>query len=107
MEAIIVQPDRIDGALVMVAESATRRAAGEDVRLEFHTQYERDWFHVIYHSDSPSINRVHEIIVNRSFPLDVPEIFTNPAYREFREFIAAAVANNSETYWTDREAEAA
>lgn len=107
MEAIIVQPDRVNGALVMVAESATRRAAGEDVRLEFHTQFDSDWFYVIYHTDSLNRNRVHEITINRSYPLDVPEIFTNPAYREFREFIAAAVANNSETYWTDREAEAA
>lgn len=108
METIIVQGERVAGALVMVAESAGRRWQGEDVRLEFHTTWDGvNWFHVIYNTDSPSSNRVHEILMNRSFPLDVPEIFCNPAYREFREFVAAAVVNNSESYWTGREAEAA
>lgn len=77
-------------------------------QLEYFTNYGSGYIlHVTYWTEGPEKNRLHDVIVNGTFPLDVADIATNKEYRDLKDYIMASMANNSQSYWQDREAVAA
>lgn len=79
----------------------------KEVEIIYSTPYKFDMLVVTYYSEGPGRNRLHDVIVNETFPLDVADVCTNHHYRELKEHLFASMRNNSQNYWAERREAAA
>jgi hypothetical protein len=71
----------------------------KETELQFETRFEFDTLLVTFYSESPDKNRLHSVLLNSTYPLDVADINTDKQYRNLKQVINDAMANNSHSHW--------
>lgn len=73
----------------------------KEIELQFEMLYQFEWLLVTYYTEAASKNRLHSIVLNGTYPLDVVEITHEKQYADLKQQVYAAMANNSANYWDD------
>lgn len=74
----------------------------KEKQLQFQMNHGFEKLLVTFCSDGPTRNRLHSILLNDTYPLDVIGIATEKQYADIKDQVWSAMANNSQSYWSEQ-----
>lgn len=75
----------------------------KEIELEFEMRYQFDSLLVVYCTEGIHKNRIQDIIVNGTYPLDTSEVWHNKYYKNLKDQVSYAMDNNSHSYWEEEQ----
>lgn len=75
----------------------------KEIELEFEMRYQFDSLLVVYCTEGIHKNRIQDIIVNGTYPLDTTEVWHNKYHKDLKEQVSYAMDNNSHSYWEEEQ----